>query len=49
MLFQNIFESVVESTILQDVGTYMGRAYEITTPLGGRKLCRFGIMRLPRP
>ena len=26
-------------SILQDVGSYMGRAYENTTPLGERKLC----------
>jgi hypothetical protein len=26
-------------SILQDVGTYTGRAYENPTPLGARKLC----------
>jgi hypothetical protein len=29
--------------ILQDVGTYMGRAYENPTPLAARKLCSFFI------
>ena len=33
-------------SILQDVGSYMGRAYENPTPLAARKLCSLFISML---